>query len=429
MLLRKLGTLVLSLVLLSQTIASAAPTSLKKDETEAALNFDVNNTGASKAAVYFMLNDIVYNNESGWDNSCKISSVTPLYGLDEDVTTYVFNISKGSQPKGYIVVAANTEMNPVVEFSYSAKSPIENLEAYTNGNSKQKKLHYLGNLNYFSEYENNDLVSDYGEKQSKDKVKKFFNVNKSDKANNKQIWGNILKANDSVLKDFFVGDNGNGEVISDPAIYLQNTWNSAATYFKDSSNTKLLDYVGNWLQKDYETSDGVGKTTGSGVNNCTLSSLSNIFIYFSANGWTKVPLDKSAIYSKVRAEAVSLGYTPSGGLGVTKNNNLVTNSWKAFGYTNGSGSTSYTWSFSSIRSEIDNNKPVLFSLASGQYYNHTVAVRGYTKYKTLYQGTIASYTHDFYVVHDNWNSGDRYIYATTSTLVGAATYITPATPK
>ena len=47
-----------------------------------------------------------------------------------------------------------------------------------------------------------------------------------------------------------------------------------------------------------------------------------------------------------------------------------------FGYTSGIGSNNYLWTNSTATNLIDDNKPFMFSLASGRYYDHTVTVYG-----------------------------------------------------
>lgn len=147
------------------------------------------------------------------------------------------------------------------------------------------------------------------------------------------------------------------------------------------NTSRNLSNVGNWLQKEYETTDGVGATTGNSVNNCSLSALANILIYYAANGYSKIPLDRIKIYNSFRQRAILLGYNNTDGISVTSIDNLVEEAWKSFGYTDGSGSNNYAWSFAVFEAQINNSRPALFSLASRPYYNHTVAVKGYNIYK------------------------------------------------
>lgn len=157
------------------------------------------------------------------------------------------------------------------------------------------------------------------------------------------------------------------------------------------------------------TLSGVTKTTCSSLdngNNCTLTALYNIMSYYRAKGYSKIPTSNSTLYSKIKKEATSLGYTASDGLTVTKNNNLVKNTWRnGFGYSSGNGSNNYLWTATSATKSIDNGKPFMFSLASGYYYDHTVAVYGYRVYTNNRTGK--SYT--FLQIADGWSSTARFL--------------------
>jgi hypothetical protein len=363
--------------------------------------------------------------------------VTPLYDLDNNITAYSCQIVKGTEDNGFIVVTASSDLFPIVQFSYTSKSPSEALKESTTSESDASldKVYYTGAFDYFAglkdKRNNVKFKSINGDLIERNDINKKFKVKKDKSTKNKDVWKSLKQVDRKVINELFVAgvtqpsDNGAENtyagVITDPATYLKNRFGQSNTYTLDSSKTKKLENVGNWLQKEYESVNGVN-VAGNGVNNCTLSALSNILIYWSANGYSKVPLDKVAIYSKVRAEAVKLGYTPTDGIGVTKNNNLVDAVWKAFGYTTGSGSNDYLWSMSTFKSEIDNNRPVIFSLASRPYYNHTIAVRGYTTYKN------GSSNYEFLVVRDNWNKGDCYV-SDQEGYFGCATYITPPSSK
>lgn len=398
------------------------------DEIEVS-NFDIGQVDAEKVSAVFLLSDLANNTDSKWNNGCKIGDIKPLYDFNNNITAYSCQIVNGTVDSGYIVVSASSDLNPIVEFSYESKSPSNYVKSTlaTQNNTLVEKVYYTGGLDYFAglkEKNKNIVNKDFDNKKiDKNDFKNSFKVKKDKLKDNNNAWDSIKKVDRNSINIMFnAGNNNAGEVISDPAAYLKNYLGTSNTFTRDANRTKLLDYVGNWLQTEYERTGGIGSTTGTGVENCTLSSLSNILIYFSVNGFSKVPSDKLSIYRTVRAQAVKLGYTNTDGLSQTKNNNLVDAVWKAFGYTDGSGSNDYVWTYTSIKSKIDINRPVMLSMATGQYYNHTIAVRGYTSY------SYAMAVYDFLVVHDNWNKGDRYI-SDSETKFGCATYIYSPTVK
>lgn len=116
-------------------------------------------------------------------------------------------------------------------------------------------------------------------------------------------------------------------------------------------------------------------------------------IYYRGLGYTKIPSVNSLLYDKIKTQATNWGcdYDNSKGLGVTKNTNLVTNTWRTgFGYTSRSGSNDYLWTNSTAINLIKSGKPFMFSLARGAYFDHTVYVYSYRIYKN--DRTGISYT-------------------------------------
>ncbi len=392
-------------------------------------NFDIKQIDAEKVAALFLLSDLVNNQDTQWDNSCKISSINPLYDLDNNTTAYDCKVVKGDQDKGYIIVSASSSLNPIVEYSYESTTPTDYLNTIASSDSKShpEKTYYLGNQQYYVGIKEKNNKVEYKSilKQKIDKkdLKKHFNTTKEFENINKEKWESIKKIDRKSINELFVvggSENTYANVISDPVTYLKNMFGQSNSYTLYSS--KNLSNVGNWLQKDYETTDGVGATTGSSVNNCTLSSVANIMLYYSANGYSKIPLDRIKIYNSFRQRAVLLGYNPTDGISVTYADDLVGEAFKSFGYTDGSGSNNYAWSFAVTEANINNGRPSLFNLASNPYYNHTVAVKGYVIYKN---GTSS---YHFFTVRDNWNYGDRYI-SDQEFYLGCMTSITPPSSK
>jgi len=425
-------TLIFTLVFSQATYAAENNDMLLTSVT----SFDLSQENAEVAAAAFLLSDVVNNEESEWDNTSKIGEVTPMYDLNDNITAYSCQVVTGNENAGYIVVPASSELSPIVEFSYSSESPVGILNNATETlndtldalNNTSDKVYYTGGFNYFKEVESKGKMqfnSINNEEIDRADIENNFKVTRENAKRNNEVWADIKKVNKSDIKELFTAgssaDNTYGGAITDPNAYLQSVFMTTKVYTYDSSKSKILSYVGNWLMEDYESTNGVG-ASGSRVNNCTLTTLSNILIYYSINGYSKIPSDKASIYSVVRAEGVKLGYTPGNGLGVTSNDNLVDNVWKAFGCTSGSGSNDYTWSFNTLTSEINNNRPVMLSFASDPYYNHTIAVRGYATYKNGGSDYL------FAVVRDNWHSGDRYI-SSQEAYVACATKITPPSSK
>lgn len=210
--------------------------------------------------------------------------------------------------------------------------------------------------------------------------------------------------------------NTKGEIIDSPVVYLRNTVGK-----KTDSYTVV----------ESKMISGVTRSTCSslgGGNNCTLTALYNVMRYYRAQGYSKIPSSNNKLYKKIKKQAKKLGYTSDDGFPVTKNNNLVNNTWrKGFAYSSGNGSNNYLWTDSTVKKALKNNRPFLFSMASGAYYDHTIAVYGYKVYKNKRTGK--KYT--FLVVADGWSSSARYLAFTNTgeAYVACMTSVTPPNSK
>lgn len=101
------------------------------------------------------------------------------------------------------------------------------------------------------------------------------------------------------------------------------------------------------------------------------------------------------------------------------------NTWReGFGYSTGNGRNNYLWTDTTVTDALDNGKPFLFSLASGYYYDHTVAVYGYKTYKN--DRTGEKYT--FLLLADGWHSSVRYLAWTNTVEAYVACMTTIITP-
>lgn len=191
-------------------------------------------------------------------------------------------------------------------------------------------------------------------------------------------------------------NNTNGGIITSPVSFLHNTvGNNTDTY--TATKRVVITGVGNKLLSDLEVN----------ANCCTLTSLYNIMVYYrDVKKYSKIPTTLSSLYKKLRNQATNLGYTTDDGIGVTKNNNLVTNTWRdGFGYTSGQGLNNYLWTNSTAIHLLDDKKPFMFSLASGAYYNHTITIYGYV----VYQNNRTNSKYTFLYVYDGWSRTPRYL--------------------
>ena len=138
-----------------------------------------------------------------------------------------------------------------------------------------------------------------------------------------------------------------------------------------------------------------------GGNNCTLTGVYNIMLYYRQQGFDRIPDNNTELYEVIKTQANKLGYNSKDGLPVTKNDDIVRNMWHdGLGYSTGNGRSRYIWRHKKLINEIDNDRPFIFSLASGVYFNHTIVVYGYEVYKN--ERTGKEYT--FLIAADAWSN-------------------------
>lgn len=200
-------------------------------------------------------------------------------------------------------------------------------------------------------------------------------------------------------------------VIKDPVLYLEDkVAGKDNVYILEKQN--IINGVGNAKCADL-----------GGGGNCTLTGLYNIMLYYRQLGYKRIPDSNEVLYEIIKKQAQELGFAGKG-LTVTKNNNFVNRVWrKGFGYTSGKGNSRYLWRHARLIEEIDKGRPFLFSLASGVYFNHTVAVCGYQVYRNVRTGK----KYVFLVIANAWSNQRRYM-AFTHTgakYLSCATFVVP----
>lgn len=148
------------------------------------------------------------------------------------------------------------------------------------------------------------------------------------------------------------------------------------------------------------------------ANNCTLASITRIMKYYSDRGYANIPSDIKEIYTEVRKIGVAHGYDPK------KNSilrdlfvytpwdidNMVRDTWRAFGYTNGDGRNSYFLKLNTLKSNINNSNPLLLNITYGDYKGHTVSVIGYKVFSKEGEKDIT-----LVQIFDGWSETVRYI--------------------
>lgn len=75
-----------------------------------------------------------------WDKDTKIDTITELYDENENISSYCVSlVNKYGNDVGYIVLGANSDTPPIIEYSTTGKFFIDDLQ----------KGYYFGGVDYF----------------------------------------------------------------------------------------------------------------------------------------------------------------------------------------------------------------------------------------------------------------------------------------
>lgn len=412
---RIISSLLILTLLITGIMLGKAPVAYASGNSETGRSSEQHDSiNAAKLIVAtFVAEDIKNNAESGWNQNSDVSGdATIVYDMNDGILGYMFSIYNAGIGNGYVVISTEDYGFSIIEYAYenneiselAIDGQIEN--AVTRQVSMVERVYLSGTLDYIAADDNDNYFNYSGETIDFEEEPEFEINTNSDETNEAKDFVNLVSQYsdseiESLFEDIKAGtssdDNTSGGLITAPTTYLKNEVNSSYTYTIDSSNSKVLSGVGS------KTCTDLG-----GHNNCTLTALYNAMVYYrDKKGYSNISSSQSGLYAVIKTQATALGYNydTSTGLGVTKNNNLVTNVFKQYGYTSVTGSNNYAWTGASAKSAIRDYGPFLFSLASGVYYDHTVMVYGYRTYKN----SSNSSTYLFWVIKDGWSSTTRYL--------------------
>lgn len=352
---------------------------------------------AADIALLFVLKNMDISGGT-WTKKTMISKVYTLYDVDNAITGYSFCLNTNGNESGYICVSANEDEMPIQEFSFSetpvfeeslrngilSDATVNDFFDFNNKNNRNGRIIYNGPLEYF-------LNSDgkYYDMDGK-KVSNKEDIKKQKKSQNNSFNS---KRNSEIKK-----------LIQDSYIYYM-----GATYDGQISGYVIDDRFDYMIDRygDYEYEDGNSLSGFPGLdmdnfgddNDCTLASITAMSYYCYNNGYDDIPSSTSSIYDDVLDIAEAHGYTPENGTNPTVIDNIIEDAFDEWGY-DINASNVYIWSFSTFTNEIDNNRPVIFNIATGYYSNHSVSIFGYKEYDVA----------DFLMVKDNWSTSTRYIH-------------------
>lgn len=168
-------------------------------------------------------------------------------------------------------------------------------------------------------------------------------------------------------------------------------------YIKDNYNgANLLE------EKTIELENFIQNDFSSKNKNCSLVAITRIIKYYSAN-IDIIPKNEQEIFSQVFNIALSYGFNEITGTHPTKIDNIISDYFNEYNIKVESKGHYFPNFYNPLKSEIDNNRPLVMNIAFGKYSNHSVTITGYKIFK--YKGMKIKFIELF----DGWTKKHSYI--------------------
>lgn len=329
-----------------------------------------------------------------WSQPLLIEEESKLYDMDGNVSAYAIEYTnKNQEDCGYVVVGANENYAPIIEYSQSGNF------IHTN-----KKIYYLGeeSLDYYIENKNGDLQ---GIVSSDNLIEKEKDETKSASENYKSEWNSISNfevSHENKGKNLFSANPPkSGNELSNPYLY-EKGWISIAPIDVTKYNLKY-----------FTTSSFVGYNS-----HCAPTAGTNLLYYWYNRNKGKY---SSMLYQNSwgRSFIQLYKYMNTSASSGTDEKNIATGMKK---YLNKVGlkSSSVKWyptfDFADVVYELDNGKggnPFIFCLYDHYLYgDHAVLALGYMEfeYKKVQSATKSKYSR-YLRIADGWSSSaNRFVH-------------------
>lgn len=158
---------------------------------------------AYKIAVTHVIGDMKLSDET-FKDKIRVYKTTELYDFDGNQSAYLFEFSdESNNSSGYIIVAANENYAPIIEYSYEGEPFINKAIDEITGKDKSfkekdKTVYYTGKLNYFigekgKKDEAYDITSDKAKKVKVKDIKSDFTSKLKDNSKEWKQWRDIVE--------------------------------------------------------------------------------------------------------------------------------------------------------------------------------------------------------------------------------------------
>lgn len=309
---------------------------------------------AIELARWFIANDIYENKNDGWSEDTVIDTIE-----EDNGDSYIIKLKSDSRNNGYIVVGKDISNSLIKEFAYEGEPLFVNLVPLP--------TEMLRNLE-------SRTSEDYKKiDQTEENLPYLLAVreNLNNRSENRDYGG-----------------------ITNPYSHVNSTYGSGWSYHSD----KTISGFTSLDMDDFNAS-----------NHCSLTTMTAIFNYHRTHGYPSISSNINTLFNRIKTIATNNGYyTPSNGTMPYYIDNLATDVWSYYGYSGTGNNDFFFWDVNSINStlkgEVDGNRPGAISFTSGYYGDHTVTYYGYVFYKKSGQSNKM-----YLKVNDNWTTATRYV--------------------
>ena len=366
---------------------------------------DVESISVKDAEEYAsILFETVINNcvDSGnWDKNTIIDSVVKLYDKDNNISAYCIELKDSvGMDQGYIVVGANENTPPIIEFSTSGDFFVQDNE----------KGYYFGGINYYiQDKSNKDYFIDVVDDNIKINADNIYENNESYLEERTAYTSySIDKCNESVVEDYIkqnellYGSSNPpiGTIINNPFLY-EDGWISLAPIDVKSYN--------NWY---FSTSDFQGYS-----GHCTPTAATNLIRYWFLRNTNKyAPLIRDWQWWQIFGNMYIYMKTNDNGTYEVNCYNGLKQYLRVMGLDDSGVKWNAHIDFNDVINQLNNGhggRPFLYFVYDHKLYeNHTMLALGYMEFEYNTKQTSTKSKYSRYIrVADGWNNyPDRFVH-------------------
>lgn len=366
---KKLLSMLLTLVMVFSIIPTAAyAASVDENSSTDTIPQNV----AEIIASYF-LRDSISLPDISWTANTEISDCEIMYGIDNDVSAYSFELTTDGNDTGYIIISAYPDVpNVILEFS-DKSAPVYDLLDLQPGDT----IVYTGLLNYYKDSGSELLTTIENEEISLSEVPTPLEATRS--ASNLPTVSTRSKY-----------------PIDDPFEWADTYYDGPFVYSGDSKN-EFEDHCNFRTTSNFSGYD----------NHCAPTAITNLIeMIGSYKGYSKINNDTyKEIFNNVASYGIKKGYfSNSSGSSWSTLNSFIKGSFNLYGVN--VTVSSKTATFNNIKTELTNHRPFYLTLKDHpEYGNHGVAAYAYTRL----QSETTGYYLSFVKIADGWVNYGRYL--------------------